>query len=337
MGTANLAATISLSTIFGAVLLWILVYYAHRYIRRVRLISASWFHLFATQEDFGRERADTPHVPEEVRQRGGHGEEQRERDKRTVEFESDEGPREARRKEKARKNGEEWENGKSKYETASYISQSASPSGRRRDRRDEPEELNTLAEKVLLQPYPYVPAYLPAFVPLAQPYVPQFMPVAFESAMFPGHIFSMGDEERPAYKQLSHGPMLEDAYAEEPAPYEQYEPEDPVEGSVSHHSVVSSKVANEPLRTDFIEICDEYPDFVKNDLERKQRLKDRDTAHTDSDSSSSSEASSTTVEEVPRAYIPMATQRTPFVYPQDPRNPFVRDPRLTPRSYPRQW
>ena len=339
MASAGLAAAISLSAIFGAVLLWILVYYAYRYIREcASRNSTNWLHIFALPEDFGRERADTPRASEEDGRGGSQEEEQRGRDKRRADFEKQDSAREARRREKVRNKVDEWEDGKSAGENASDVSKSVEPR-ERRDRSSRHEALGEVTERVLLQPYPYVPAYLPAFVPLAQPYVPQFVPLALGSAILPGHVQNIEVEEDTTQEEYPYVHTLEPAYEEDQsAASEQYEPDDSVEGSSSQHSVATPKAANEPLREDFIEICDEYPEFVKNHVEREQRRKDRENTNFDSDDgSSSSDTSSTTVEEVPRAYIPTATQRPPFEFPEHPQLPFRKNPRLIPRSYPRQW
>jgi hypothetical protein len=85
-------------------------------------------------------------------------------------------------------------------------------------------------------------------------------------------------------------------------------------------------------KVDFIHICDEYPPIVLEALKKA-------TPQSSSSSSSSSSAASSTTQEVPRVPIPQAApgfaDTLPFEFPRYPHTAM----RVwnTPRSYPRQW
>ncbi|KAG9189648.1 hypothetical protein G6011_06516 [Alternaria panax] len=93
-----------------------------------------------------------------------------------------------------------------------------------------------------------------------------------------------------------------------------------------------AKRARRVEKVDFIHICDEYPPIVL------ERLKNAAPPSSSSSSSSSSDTSGTT-QEVPRASIPRATagfaDTTPFEFPQCPHT--ATRAWNTPRLYPRQW
>jgi hypothetical protein len=333
------AAAISVAAIFGAVLLWVFMYFVYRKCRKLK----RWFQ--ARREDFGNERADTPYPSDEEQMRKQREDDQRERRKRKAECEEEGRSREDRRRDKSRRKVEEWEVSGDGYENAEE-SHSCVVKRDKREKWDEGSGSGQEAGRVVLQPFPCVPAYVPAFMPLAQGYVPWGVPLVPGPVSFPEHALDAEIGESAGVTQNPHQPALPYTYQEEPpAPSVQYEPEVVAEPSSSQESPVAIEATQEPVRTDFIEICDEYPEFVRKDIEREKRWKqeeeerERNKAHTSSDDSSSSDSSSiSSVEEVPRMHIPTATPQPVFHFPNPYWNRAGRlIPEQIPTSYPRQW
>ncbi|KAF1964180.1 hypothetical protein BU23DRAFT_71599 [Bimuria novae-zelandiae CBS 107.79] len=334
MGSTSLALAVSLASVFGAILLWALVYYTHRYIHQKCLQIKHWFHVFASPEDFGNERGEQRHSSEETRHR-----EEREREKRHSEREKleREREREERRKEKVKKKVNEWEDSDGTYISPSYASKSYMAPRQRRYEWDEGTELAASRPQVLVQPC--VPAYLPAFVPLAQPCVPQYIPLAFPDVPYLDPSLTAPLPSGPTYPQATYQRARLQPYEEERTfPLIKYDCEVVGESSSSHSSAAAESAISpgEPQRVDFISICDEYPQIVKESLERekKEKARQKRKAKAEAESSSSSTSSSASIEEVPRAHIPTATQRPAFQFPQWP---YRMNPAHIPTSYPRQW
>lgn len=339
MTSASITVAVPLAAIFGALLLWALIYYTHRYIHQKCLGLTHWFHVLARREDFGNERADTPHAPSEERSR-----DRRERQKRGAGRENESRRREERRKDKGRREVEAWADANGTYKSGGEgTSQSDAVSRDRPKKWDEDGGVVQEAGRVILQPYPCVPAYFPAYVPLASAYVSWGVPLVPGPMSFPGPALSAGGGDNTDTMQSPQQRALSDTYqAEQPASSIQYECENVGESS-SQKSPVPVETAGEPLRADFIEICDEYPEFVREDMERKQKQEGKQsgtkkTRSGSDDSSTSSSSSVSSVEEVPRVHIPTATSRPAFHFPQ---NHWERAGRLVPEriptSYPRQW
>lgn len=86
-------------------------------------------------------------------------------------------------------------------------------------------------------------------------------------------------------------------------------------------------------RDDFIHCVDDYPDIIKDSMQKAA------TKASSSSSSSSSSTSTESAEEVPRKTIPQAATR--FAQPQPfhfPQNPYLTAPTWdAPTSHPRQW
>lgn len=333
----TLAATISLAGIFGAALLWAVIYYLHRYMHRecckAKAIFTTFVGNIAQVEDHEAERA------EEDLRRGRSDTLGRERER---EREKDRG-RKKRDTEEAAHGNDIYDTSRSGMRETDHENEREETMEKRikrdvegKDRSDEKSQGSSCVSKkytqrqehysfeedkddggIVLQPY--MPVLLPAFVPLAQPQVPQYMTLNIppsDPALRVGQGEWAADEgiadEWPHPLSLEEEPYT--TLNEEQGTGELEEPE------------LYSAASRDPQRLDFIEVCDEYPPIIRDTVEKGTR--DR----TESDDSSLS--SSSIDEEVPRGPIPTATQRPAFEFP---RTPWRMDPTQIPTSYPRQW
>ncbi|KAJ4298161.1 hypothetical protein N0V90_006060 [Kalmusia sp. IMI 367209] len=309
----NLAIAISLAALFGAAVLWAVVYYLHRWIHVKCLQLAHWFHVLPkptpTPENHGQERATATESADE----------EREREIRKKELEE----KEKRRREKARKKVEEWEDS-----DETHMSPGETLRQYRRERAagsysiDVDDELMPVGPRMRAQPYvPVVPVYLP----LAQPYVPQYVPPLLQSAPRLPPSFGSPTDRGPIYPQAACRPTYSQPHVEKRVPSSiEYECEEAYEPS-SHQTTAAHN------QVDFIHICDDLPPLVREALEKHEKKTQPSSAETSSSSSASSSA-----EEIPRAHIPHATQRPPFHFPQHANMP-ARFWNPAPTSYPRQW
>lgn len=329
MNGTKVTVAICLAAVFGTLLLCTVVYFTHRCIRWQCFNLKYWFCVFAKREDFGNERAPSVNSSIESRRRE---EREKEKERRRTERERErERERVERRMERLRRKVEEWEDSEEMYRSTSYMAPRL---------RGGEMELAERTGRVHGQPYPYVPAYLPVFVPLGEPYVPQYthgttLPLDFLPPPLDVSTRNGMNSFQPTYPstrfQSYEGHAL-------PPPSVRYDVEEVGGASSSQHStcVESTPASKAPVRADFIEICDEYPAIVKEALEREEKLKRKDKKK-EKEKEVDNTSSSSSVEEVPRAYIPTATTQRPAFH--FPRYPHVRnriDPERIPTSHPRQ-
>jgi hypothetical protein len=352
MSTATLAAAISLAAIFGAVLLWAAVYYLHRYIHReccrAKDIFTGIVWAVPKQEDHGNERGEetvghgTPEgwSREAERRRASEIEwHQRER-----ETEGRKQEREAR-KDKIRRKVEQWEDSDVAEAGTSFISKTYMVPSLRQHPLDQEREVGG-GRGISLQPW--VPAYVPAFGSVMQPYGIPYVP-----SDLPRPVLSLDVERggRANYQQVEYQlPPPPQPYENMEQPISPSQPymseEDPVSQILKSGADEENLSANayqpaasqEPRRgPDIINICNEYPRLVHENLEAKKKARRREKEKRRAvsyDSSLTGICSSSADEEVPRGPILTATQRPAFHFPQ---TPWGMSPANIPTSYPMQW
>jgi hypothetical protein len=351
MSPATLTTTISLAAIFGAILLWVAVYYLHRYIHReccrVKDFFTGMVWTVSKQEDHGNERG------EETVRHGTPEEWSREVERRRAfetgwhqherETEGRKREREARKKEKIKRKVEQWENGDGMETGTRFMSKTYMPPSFSQHQEREVGG----GQGILLQPW--VPAYVPAFLPVMQPYGNAYLP-----SDLPRPMLSLGTEwegreddqqveyQLPPPQQQPYGNMEEPISASQPYVNEQEPIPKIVESDAEEENISATAyqpaASEEPRRgADIINICDEYPSLVRKDLDAKDkaRRREREKGRAKSyDNSSTGSSSSSADEEVPRGPMRPPTQRPAFHFPQ---TRWRTDPENIPTSYPMQW
>lgn len=314
MANPGVVASIACSAIFGTAILWLCIYYLHRYIHMRCLHLDHWFHLLTQPselEDYGRELGrkieSSPSAsdsrPRSVRRGRSQGCE-RERD--------------AREHRSPREREDSVRNGEGRTQRPRPVMPLQRPRGEYYPS-IEWQGANQMPLGIGMHdsmPMPITPALEPHLAsPILPPRVPQLAPhVATHMAVTPP-------------ETVSYVPTGERRYGEphyEHEPTEGNQTEEPEESQTLHPEL-------EPVRMDFIHICDEYPPIVVEALKQS-------TSSPSSDSSSDSESS---VQNIPRAFIPRSAPHNtfpsslPFQFPQHPHLQ-TRMYDAGPTSFPRQ-
>lgn len=303
MTTTNLVVAIVFAALFGAAIVWLAIYYLHRYIHTTYFQILHWLQYLihdVVQEDYGREKASS----RKSRSASGNSSSpSRSRSKRERKPSSTLGSPRAR----MRQRGREWDED---------LEIPRPPRGQhiRREyylRHSEvgPGEGVSTETATAESIEDSVPDPTPPVVQQMGPQLALPRPIATETnprAVYdPGYVQPYG-ENLPEKTQLDEGDTR-----------------------------TVSGLSPEPVagKTDYIHICDSYPPIVLEAIARQAM------SHSSSSSSSLSlSSSSTSVQEIPRAYIPRNVPRTTFQF--FPRYPSYLQNRLwntAPTSYPRQW
>jgi hypothetical protein len=301
MANTNLVVAIVFAALFGAAVLWLAIYYLHRFIHRKCCEFGHWFHLLLTHtpepEDYSHERANNT-VSSSYKSRSTRHS----------------------RSDKAKPRSEKR-----------HRSRRSSPGDRIRERVQKwsvETEDSEPVDAVNHQEDEYRPAQFEWEDPME-----------VSSELFRSNTDPAMDAEprRPVMPQitpplpLSMPPAISPRIASA-SPYVQSHIKErrPEENRLDTEPVATLQSDMEPGKTDFIHICDEYPSMV---LEALKQQRDRSKSSSDSVSSS---GSSISTQQIVRAYIPRSAPRAAFQFPQYPHVQ-ARLYKTAPTSYPRQW
>jgi hypothetical protein len=302
MATTNLIIALVFAGIFGTALVYLLLWYIHRYIHKRCLDLDHWFHTLL------------PH---------------RSKPTQTVYVETVE-KREHRSRSRKRERGRS-----ERAHSRKHGSRDRDDWPRQRDVERAPPAIPMGAPTYPQQPYGQL--YYPPLgwhdqagqmgypqhqvpMPWQVPGAPQMSPLAMGMPQPPLPHYQPQYQSRdpPQYQQPYAKTMTSDA------------PKTSRQKSLPVKPKSPAKRARRVQQTDYIHICDEYPPFVLKGLKK--------AAPPSSSSSSSSNSSDTTLE-VPRTFIPRPTPKfadaSPFQFSQYPQT----GPQAwgAPRSHPQQW
>ena len=304
MRNANLIIALAFAGILGAALVYLILWYIHRYIHQRCLDLEHWFHVLSPHTSKTCvEKAETPETSK-----------QRSRSRR-----KERGRSESRRNYDWKGNAEWSRHGD--VERMRPITQLDAPQQLYR-----PSYYPVLGRQDQTQGTNLMMYGMAQVAPIA-------MSVAISQQSFPP--MTTGIPEPVQYQsqyQARDRTQHRQAYPETASVHL------PKTGQNKSPSVKHklSKKARAVVKVDYIHICDEYPPIVQEALNKA--APPPSSSSSSSASSCSSETSGTT-QEVRRASIPGATpaftSMPPFQFPQYPQ--MTRRAWNAPRSYPRQW
>ncbi|KAF1917357.1 hypothetical protein BDU57DRAFT_537049 [Ampelomyces quisqualis] len=312
MPSTNLIVALVFAALFGAALVWLAIYYLHRYIHRRCLELDHWFHVLTP-----------PHWRSTCRHCDGTGREGEKKARsrsRSAERSRSRGRREKSRGRHVRAQrvieaDTEWNGIGREVQRARHALPAASPSMMQSADVYNPW-LGWQGQMPGVQQFAQ-PATYPAMYPQAyQQYVPRAAPIAMQPPI-------VQQQAMPTPSSLSSMP----SYQKHPRRAHTERSEAP---SKSKHA---PKEGPRVRKTDYIHIVDDYPPIVKEAI--KKAAPPRHSTSASSTSSTSTEPA----EEVPRKTIPQVTPRfaepPPFPFPQYPHlAPRAWDP---PAAYPQQF
>ncbi|KAF1847464.1 uncharacterized protein K460DRAFT_58686 [Cucurbitaria berberidis CBS 394.84] len=315
MPSTNLIIALILAAIFGAALVWLTLYYVHRYVHRRCLELDHWFHLSALRQPepqtccYDQEHGRRSHSKSRLRsaridKRRGRSQYERSRKR----YESRE-----REHAQGREVHTEWPGQQNVTRARPMLPMSEPVQNQWQEQQFYPPfgwHGQTPGGFQMAYPQPMLhqqvrgqPFAMPVAVP-QQPFSPK--PTAMpESTQF------QRQYQQPCTETCSD--TVKDSHSEKPPA----RPKPPPRYRCSVNEV------------DYIHICDEYPQIVLEALNKAEAPP----------SSSSSSATSSTTQEVPRPSIPRAAPRAAdnavFEFPQYPH--LATRAWNAPTSYPRQW
>lgn len=319
MPSSNLIVALVFAAIFGTALIWLTLYYVHRYIHQQCLELDHWFHLTTL-----RRHERHPCCDDMEQGRSSHS------------------------KIRSRSKRREKSRGRSQYEKRSR----ESPEARDVDMQWAGQRHRERAQRMLPASEPMhhqwqEQQFHPSFRWHGQP--PSGAPMVYTQPMPSPQTAEQGAAQasRPTMPAAAlQQPFTQKAPAmNEPSHYQrQYQHphgetrSDTRQGSQREKPSATSKSAQRqratPKQVDYIHICDEYPPII---LEALKKNEGPYSSPCSSSSSSSSDTSATT-QEVPRASIPRSTPRfankLPFQFPQ--YSHLATRSWDDPTSYPRQ-
>ncbi|KAF1938092.1 hypothetical protein EJ02DRAFT_514778 [Clathrospora elynae] len=315
MANANLIIALVFAGIFGAALIWLALWYIHRYIHQRCLELDHWFHLLSP-------RQPTPPPCVYVGKI-----EQREQSKQR----SRSAKRERGRSENARPREQYGSRDRGSHQASN--SNKEWPSNRDVENARPTIQINPPMQNPLYgqpyypvigwQEYPQQMMHPQMSMPWQSQGAPQISPYAMPATVpqqpLPQMAAAIPEPARypPQYRQ-PYGEIYSEAPKSNQPRSSPARPKSP------------RKRGRRVNKVDFFHICDEYPPFIREALKKE--------APSSSISSSSSSVSGTT-QEVPRDSIPQATpgfaDTLPFQFPQYPHQ--ASRAYNAPTSFPRQW
>jgi hypothetical protein len=315
MADKNLIIALSFAAVFGAALIWLVLYYIHNYLHRKWVELEHWFHVITPP----KWRSPCRHCEGTGRAVFTEKEKSRSRSRKRVERSRETSRPRHGRGQRAIEDAE-W-NGHGRVQQPRAALPTSSPA----QRHGMEEQYNPWAARQCQAPggqqigirYPQ-PAMYPQMYPQANLHTSPFMMPQQQTPRM-----AMPVPESMVSSRSTHHKRERKEYAERPL---ERQPK-----AAQTKPKPAARGAPKVRQTDYVHIVDEYPPIVQERIKKN--------APPSSSSSSSSSSSTEPPEEVHRTSIPQAAPRfvnpTPFQFPSYPY-PATRAWEA-PISYPRQW
>ncbi|KAF1831460.1 hypothetical protein BDW02DRAFT_54997 [Decorospora gaudefroyi] len=328
MANTNLIIALVFAAVFGAALIWLTLWYIHRWIHQRCFDLEHWFHILIPRRSRQPQRVyverveqgeDSKHRSRSAKRERGYSEHARSRKRHeSHDREANTGWPRQRDVERARPAMNAPVQQQQPYGQPYYPSIGWQNPTQGAGQMAYPQQ--ALQSQV---PMPWPAQGAAGMSPFVMPMVAPQQPLPQMTAQIPEPV------QYPPQYQARPQPQYQKPYAETMT---SDAPKASQRDSSSFKARPPAKRMRPVEQVNYIHICDEYPPFVQEALKKA-------APPSPSSSSSSSSDSSGTTQEVPRASIPRAkpgfADTLPFQFPQYPQ--MATRAWNAPRSYPRQW